>query len=166
VEGAAEHEQGDHGRGERHAQVPGHAAEQFRSGGHSGELRAGRAEVGGEEGSEREASAARPIALADQRHETLARDDAHARAELVEDDERRGREAEDPQEPIAVAGPEDRVGGDPCRVVVREAGEQTRPGDGEQRRERTQAKSAPAGRERRVPTAAHRVGPRRHPGTV
>jgi hypothetical protein len=50
----------------------------------------------------------------------------------VEDDQRRGRDDQDPDQLIAVFGAEDRVGGDPGRVVVGEAGEQAGADDGEQ----------------------------------
>ena len=73
--------------------------------------------------------AADAVALADQPGEPLPGDDAHPRAELVEEDERAGRERQHPEQLVAVVGAEDRVRRDPGRVVVGEPGEQARAGD-------------------------------------
>ena len=75
------------------------------------------------------------VALADQGQQPLAGDDPQPHPELVEDDQRRGRERQDPEQLVAVLGAEDRVGGDPGRVVVGEAGEQPGPDHRQQRRD-------------------------------
>ena len=86
-----------------------------------------RPEVGDDQRTERDAGARGPVALAHERHQALAGDDAHARRQLVEDDQRDGGEREDPQQLVAVVGAEDRVGRDARRVVVGEAGEHPGP---------------------------------------
>ena len=78
------------------------------------------------------AAGAGAVVLADQGQQALAGDDAHPHAELVEDDQRRGRERQNPEQLVAVLGAEDRVGGDPGRVVVGEPGQDPRADDGEQ----------------------------------
>ena len=83
---------------------------------------------------EHERRGPRPVVLADQGQQALAGDDPEPHAELVEDDQRRGREGQNPEQLVAVLGAEDRVGGDPGRVVVGEAGQHARADHGEQRR--------------------------------
>ena len=85
-----------------------------------------------------------PEALADQRQQPLAGDDPEPHPDLVEDDQRRGREGEDPEQLVAVAGAEDRVGGDPGRVVVGEAGEDAGADHRQQRRDAAGAQQAVA----------------------
>ena len=80
--------------------------------GDTGELRAGRADVRDEERENSELCEANSVPLAHEAREPLPGDDAHARTELVEEDERERRELEDPQELVAVVGAEDRVRGD------------------------------------------------------
>jgi hypothetical protein len=86
--------------------------------GHTGELRTGRADVRDEKGKNSECREANSVPLADETRQPLSCDDTHACAELVKEDERKRREAENPQELVAVVGPEDRIRGDAGCVVV------------------------------------------------
>ena len=81
-------------------------------------------------------AAPRAVALADQGQQALAGDDPQPHPELVEDDQRRGRQRQHPEQLVAVLGAEDRVGRDPGRVVVGEAGQQPGPDHRQQRRQR------------------------------
>ena len=54
-----------------------------------------------------------------------------------------GREHQHPEEPVAVVGAQDRVGGDPRGVVVRQPREQSRPEDREHP-QRAEGAAAPA----------------------
>jgi hypothetical protein len=70
------------------------------------------------------------VAVADQPRQAATGDAAHPRTELVEDNERGGREQQHPEQSVAEVGAEDRIGRDPGRVVVGEAGEHAGPDDG------------------------------------
>ena len=85
---------------------------------------------------------ARPEPLPDQGQQPFAGDDAEPHPDLVEDDQRRGRERQHPEQLVAVAGAEDRVGGDPGRVVVGEAGEDAGTDHRQQRRDAAGAQQA------------------------
>ena len=87
AEGPAQHERRDGGRRDRHADDAGHAGK-AEGGGDPGELPAQRPEVGADQREQRKGGPADAEALPHQPDEPLAGDDAHARAELVEDDER------------------------------------------------------------------------------
>ena len=132
AEALAQDESRDADRRERHAEVATHAAEQVHAGGDPGELGAEGAGVGDHESGQDDRGGPLAVALADQCQQALAGDYAEPDAELVKDDQRRGRERQDPEQLVAVLGAEDRVGGDAGGVVVGEAGEQARPDHGEQ----------------------------------
>ena len=132
AEALAQDEGGDADRREGHADVAAHPAEQLHPGRHPGELGAQRPRVGDDQRGHDEPGGALAESLAHQRQQALAGDDAQPHAQLVEDDQRRGREGEDPEQLVAVFGAEDRVGGDPGRVVVGEPGQEPRADDGEQ----------------------------------
>src|SRR6266508_4196707 len=91
------------------------------------------------------------VAVADQPRQPTTGDAAHPRAELVEDDERDRREQEHPEQAIAEVGAEDRVRRDPGRVVVREAGEYSRPDDSGKS---DHPRVPPGGQSQRVPDRA------------
>lgn len=135
AEGPAQDQQRDADRRERHADVAADAAEQLAAGRDTGELGAEGASVGDHQGAEDERRRARAIALANQGEQALAGDDAQPHPELVEDDQRRGREGEHPEQLVAVLGAEDRVGGDPGRIVVGEPRQQARADHRQQRRQ-------------------------------
>ena len=92
-----------------------------------------RAGAGDDQGGEDERRGPPPEALADQRQQAFAGDDAEAGTELVEDDQRRGGDDQDPYQLVAVFRPQQRVGRDPGRVVVGEPGQHPGPDHGEQR---------------------------------
>ena len=106
---------------------------------------------------EDEGRRAAAVALADQGQQALAGDDPQPHAELVEDDQRRGREGQHPEQLVAVLGAEDRVGGDPGRVVVGEAGEQAGADDRQQRRHRAAAQQQRGGGGRCASAGGDRV---------
>ena len=135
VEAAAQHQQrhDDGGRGDARVAAQ---TEQLEAGRDAGELGAGRADVGHDEHGEGGAPDPHAVALADEADEPLAGDDAHAGGEAVEHHQGDGGEQEHPQQLVAVLGAEHRVGGDPGRVVVGEAGEQPRAHDRHQCPER------------------------------
>jgi hypothetical protein len=163
VEGAAQDEQRHPQGGERHADVPAHAAEQVEPGRDAGELRRERAEVREHQRGERHRREPRAEALAHQGEQALAGHDAHARAELVVDDQRRRRQRKHPQQAIAVLGAEDRVRRDPRRVVVGQPGQDARPDHGEQRHHRAAPHELrPAADELRVDVAPGRRAARHH----
>ena len=105
-----------------HRGVAAHPCE-IQARGHTGELGAGRADVRDEKREHSECCEANSVPLAHETRQPLSGDDAHARTELVEEDERERREVEDPQELVAVVGPEDRIRGDARCVVVRQPGQ-------------------------------------------
>src|SRR5206468_5053392 len=110
-----------------------------------------------------------PVVLADQGEQSLAGDDPQPHPELVEDDQRRGREGEDPEQLVAVLGAEDRVGGDPGRVVIGETGQQARPDHGEQRRQAAAAQqqvAAAAAPPARAATPSAPPPPAAHRGSI
>ena len=112
-----------------HARIAADACE-LRRRSDPGELGASGADVGHEQDRCRRGGRAMAVAVADQPRQPATGDAAHPRAELVEDDERDGRQQEHPEQAIAEVGAEDRVRRDAGRVVVREAGEHSRPDDG------------------------------------
>lgn len=95
----------------------------------AGKRRSRRADVRDQEGEERRETDADSVPVPDQTCETLARDDAHPRAELVEEDERSRRERQHPEQLVAVVRTEYRIRRDAGRVVVGETREQARAGD-------------------------------------
>jgi hypothetical protein len=135
AEALAQDQRRDAGRRQWHAEVAAHPAEQLHRRRDPGELGAEGAGVGDHQGRQHQRRGPRPVALADEREQPLAGDDPQPYPELVEDDQRRGREGEDPEQLVAVLGAEDRVGGDPGRIVVGEAGQQARPDHCQQRRQ-------------------------------
>lgn len=84
--------------------------------------------------------------------EAVSGDHPHAGADQVEDDQRRGGDTEHRQQLVAVLRPEDRVGGDPSGVVIREPREDARADDGEQ------GGQVPGAGERRTTTQDPRMG--------
>jgi hypothetical protein len=144
VKRAFEHEQRDADRCDGDAHVAASAEQQLRARGNAGKLGAERAEVGEDEGCEHYRRGAKAGSVAHEREQALLRDAAHPRPELVVDDQRCGRECKDPEEPVAVLGAQDRVGGDPGGIVVREPSEQARPEHGEERRDPRGSEQPPA----------------------
>ena len=118
AEALAQDQRRDAGRRQRHAEVAAHPAEQFHRRGYAGELGAEGAGVGDHQCREHKRRGPWPVVLANEREQPLAGDDPQPHPELVEDDQRRGREGEDPEQLVAVLGAEDRVGRDPSRIVV------------------------------------------------
>jgi hypothetical protein len=86
--------------------------------GHTGELCAGRTDVRDEKRKHSECRRANSVPLAHETRQPLTRDDSHACTEFVEENERKRRDAENPQELVAVVGPKDRICGDAGCVVV------------------------------------------------
>jgi hypothetical protein len=144
----AQDEGRDAGRRQRHADVTTHSGEQFHRRGDAGELGAKRAGVGDHQRGQDQRSGPRAVVLADEGEQALAGDDAQPHPELVEDDQRRGREGEDPEQLVAVLGAEDRVGRDPGRIIVGEASQQPGSDHCEQRRQAAAA-------QQQVATAGH-----------
>jgi hypothetical protein len=143
---ATQHEQRDRERGDRNAHVARDAGKLER-GGDAGEFGARGAHVGHEEGEQAQGGHADSVALANKPGQALPRHDAHARAKLVEEDERHGGQQQHPQQPVAIVSAEDRVGGDARRIVVGEPGQQAGPEDRQQRERNATAPHA-AGEER------------------
>ena len=73
------------------------------------------------------------MALADERHQALARDDPGAHPTSWKTISAIVETTSDPDQLVAVVGAEHRVGRDPRRVIVGEAGEESRADDGEER---------------------------------
>ena len=132
AEGAAQDEQADRGGGERDRQIAAGAGKDLHPGGDAGELGADRAEVGHHQRGQRSLGPPPAVALVHESHQTLAGDDAGSGGEIVEDDQGDRRQGQDPQEPVAVVGAEDRIGRDPGGVVVGQPGQQSRPEYGQQ----------------------------------
>ena len=110
-----ERRDGDSSHG--HGGVAAHSRE-IEARGDTGELRAGRADVRDEKRKNSECREANSVPLAHETRQPLSGDDTHACTEFVEEDERERREVENPQELVAVVGPEDRIRGDAGCVVV------------------------------------------------
>ena len=72
----------------------------------------------------------RTVALAQKCHRTATGHHPQPGAEIVEQHEHHGRDGQHPQQLVAVVGTEDRVRGDPGRVVVGQPREEARPEDG------------------------------------
>ena len=72
----------------------------------------------------REHRPADPVLLADQLGQALAGDGAHARGHLLHDDQRDRDQHHHPQQAVAVAGADRRVGGDAAGVVAGVRGDQ------------------------------------------
>jgi hypothetical protein len=147
VKTAAEHEQRDPQRRYRDACIPAHSR-QLEACGDAGELCGRRSEIRDQKRAHDDGGRWAPIALSHERHQAPPRHKAHSRSELVEDNQRAGREDDDPQELVAEARTEDRVRRDACRVVVRESGEETRSEHGEKGRE---AERSGSGSQERAP---------------
>jgi hypothetical protein len=128
-ETAAHNQQRDEDRSYGHARVAADAGE-FGSGGDPGELGAGGADVRQEQDGGGRDGGAMAVAVADQPGQAATGDAAHPCAQLMEDDQRDGREQQHPEQPVAEVGAEDRIGRDAGRVVVGEAGENSWPDDG------------------------------------
>jgi hypothetical protein len=129
--------------GDGHAQQRCDAGE-LEAGRDAGELRARGAEVGDQQRDEQRQRPAHAVALPYERHQPAPRDHAHARSELVEEDQRRGRGREHPQQAVAVVGAADRVRRDPGGIVVGESRQQPRTEHGDERDEAAAPQQAAA----------------------
>jgi hypothetical protein len=122
---------GDGDRSHGHREVAAHPCE-IEARGHTGDLGAGRADVGDEKRENSECREANSVPFAHETRQPLSGNDAHACTELVEEDERERRKVEDPQELVAVVASEDRIRGDAGCVIVRQPSQQPRTDDGDQ----------------------------------
>ena len=138
--GAADDEQPDADRGDRHRRVLRHARERER-GPDADELADADAEVRDQHGDRRERRPADPVLLPDQLGEALARDRAHPRRHLLHDDQRDVISDHHPDQVVAVLRADRRVGRDTAGVVAGVGGDQSRAEEGEQREETREARA-------------------------
>ena len=121
--------------------------------GDAGHLGCGRAQVREDQEAGGREAGLDAVAHADDADQPLAGRDPKPDGEVVEEDERGRRGQQRPKESVAEVGAEDRVGGDPGRVVVGKAGQDPGPDDRQQGEREAHARASrcvPVGHEATV----------------
>ena len=136
-------ERPDHERGGGHRDDPLHS-EQLEARGDPGKLRGDIGSVRDEQRDHRDDRPAHPEPLTNEVRQSLSCDRTHARAHLLDDQEARGREEQEPQQREAVMRAHRGVGRDAARVVAGEAGDDAGPHDREEREDRGAANTCAA----------------------